>query len=242
LGLSDIKAAGQIYTDTAGMQDHSAPVALTTDDIQIVIEGFVSASKNAIAAGFDGVELHAANGYLLEQFLNPNVNNRIDEYGGSVANRARIIIEIADKVALAIGKEKVGIRFSPFSVLGDLQAYAEEEVQATYAYLANEMNRLDIQYIHISANPLIPQKTFDAIRLAFSNTIILCNGLNAETAEAQLQNGFADLVAFGRSFLTTPDFVSRIETGEALNQLDFITLYTSGEKGYTDYPAILKYA
>jgi len=242
LGVSDIKAAGQIYTDTAGMQDHSAPVALTTDDIQIVIEGFVSASKNAIAAGFDGVELHAANGYLLEQFLNPNVNNRIDEYGGSVANRARIIIEIADKVALAIGKEKVGIRFSPFSVLGDLQAYAEEEVQATYAYLANEMNRLDIQYIHISANPLIPQKTFDAIRLAFSNTIILCNGLNAETAEAQLQNGFADLVAFGRSFLTTPDFVSRIETGEALNQLDFITLYTSGEKGYTDYPAILKYA
>lgn len=242
LGVSNIKAAGQIYTDTAGMQDHSTPVALTTEAIQAVIEGYVSASKNAIAAGFDGVELHAANGYLLEQFLNPNVNNRTDEYGGSIINRARIIIEIADKVALAIGKEKVGIRISPFSVLGDLHPYAEEEVQATYAYLASEMNRLDIQYMHISASPLIPQKTFDAIRSAFLNTIILCNGLTAETAEAQLQNGFADVVAFGRSFLTTPDFVNRIETGEALNQLDFTTLYTPGEKGYTDYPTILKYA
>jgi N-ethylmaleimide reductase len=237
-GVSNIKAAGQIYTDTAGMQDHSEPVALTMDGINAIVEGYVSASKNAIGANFDGVELHAANGYLLEQFLNPNVNNRTDEYGGSIANRARLIIEIAEKVAAAIGKEKVGIRFSPFSTMGDLQAYQENEVQETYAYLAKAMNELGIQYIHISANPAIPQKTFDAIRAAFSNTIILCNGFTAETAEEQLQKGFADLVAFGRSFLATPDFVTRIEKGLELNQLDFTTLYTPGEKGYIDYPSL----
>ena len=242
VGASNIKAAGQIFTDAAGLQDHSEPVALTTDGIQAIIDGYVSAAKNAIEAGFDGVELHAANGYLLEQFLNPNVNNRTDQYGGSIVNRARLTIEIADKVKTAIGKEKVGIRFSPFSTLGDLQAYNEQQVNETYNYLVKEMNSLGIQYIHLSANPNIPQKTFDAIRSNFSNTIILCNGLNAETAEAQLNNGFADLVAFGRSFLATPDFVNRIETGEELNQLDFTTLYTIGEKGYTDYPTLVKQA
>ncbi|TWJ01514.1 N-ethylmaleimide reductase [Mucilaginibacter frigoritolerans] len=238
VGVSNIKAAGQIYTDTAGMQDHSEPVALTTTGIKAIIEGYVSASKNAIEAGFDGVELHAANGYLLEQFLNPNVNNRNDEYGGSIANRARLTIEIAEKVAATIGKEKVGIRFSPFSTLGDLQAYNGDEVHETYTYLAKAMNELDIRYIHISANPTIPQKTFNAIRSAFSNTIILCNGFTAETAEDQLQKGFADLIAFGRSFLATPDFVTRIEKGMELNQLDFATLYTPGEKGYIDYPVL----
>jgi N-ethylmaleimide reductase len=237
VGASAKKAAGQIYTDTAGMQDHSEPTVLSSEDIKGIIDGYVSAAKNAMAAGFDGVELHAANGYLLEQFLNPNVNDLADQYGGNIVNRARLVVEVATQVAYAIGNDKVGIRFSPFSTLGDLQAYDAEEVHQTYAYLAKEMYRLAIQYIHISANPGIPQKTFDAIRSNFFNTIIFCNGLTAETAEVALQNGFADLVAFGRSFLATPDFVSRIETGEALNTLDFTTLYTPGEKGYTDYPS-----
>jgi N-ethylmaleimide reductase len=237
VGASNIKAAGQIFTDTLGMQDHSEPVALINEGIKTVIAGYVTAAKNAISAGFDGVELHAANGYLLEQFLNPNVNNRTDEYGGSIENRAKLIVEVAGQVAFAIGKEKVGIRFSPFSTLGDLEAYGEDETHETYSYLSKNMNHLGIQYIHISANPAIPQKTFDAIRANFSNTIILSNGLTAETAEAQLDKGF-DLVAFGRSFLATPDFVNRIETGAPLNQLDFTTLYTPGEKGYTDYPLL----
>jgi N-ethylmaleimide reductase len=237
VGASAKRAAGQIFTDTAGMQDHSEPTALSTEDIKGIIDGYVSAAKNAMAAGFDGVELHAANGYLLEQFLNPNVNDRTDQYGGSIINRTRLTVEVAARVADEIGKDKVGIRFSPFSTLGHLQAYDAEEVHQTYTYLAKEMNRLAIQYIHISANPAIPQKTFDVIRSNFFNTIILCNGLTAETAEAQLQNGFADLVAFGRSFLATPDFVSRIETGAALNPVDFTTLYTPGEQGYTDYPS-----
>ena len=182
------------------------------------------------------MELHAANGYLLEQFLNPNVNNRTDEYGGSMLNRARLTIEVIEKVAATIGKDKVGIRFSPFSTLGDLQEY--DGTHETYAHLAIEMNRLGIQYIHISANAAIPQRTFDIIRSNFNNTIILCNGLTAETAGIQLQKGFADIVAFGRSFLANPDLVTRVEQGAALNQPDFNTLYTPGEQGYTDYPAL----
>lgn len=238
VGASDIKAAGQIFTDTALMQDHSEPVALTTEGVKKVIEGFVTAAKNAIKAGFDGVELHGANGYLLEQFLNPNINNRTDEYGGSIANRARLTIEIAEKVAKEIGKEKVGIRISPYSTLGDLPVYDEEEVHETYSYLAKELDKIGITYIHVSANPQIPQKTFDAIRSDFSNTIILSNGLNAETAEAAITAGFADIIAFGRAFLANPDLVSRIEKGAPLNPVDFNTLYTPGEKGYTDYPTL----
>jgi N-ethylmaleimide reductase len=238
VGASNIKAAGQIFTDTAMMQDHSEPVALTTEGVKQVIEGFVMAAENAIKAGFDGVELHGANGYLLEQFLNPNVNNREDEYGGNIENRARLILEIVEKIAIKIGKEKVGIRFSPFAKLGDLQPYDENEVHETYHYLSKEIGKIGIQYIHIAASPQIPQKTYDAIRENFKNTIILCNGLTAETAENALNAGFADLVAFGRAFLANPDYVKRIEKNAPLNAPDFSKAYSPGAEGYTDYPVM----
>lgn len=237
-GASAIKAEGQIYTDTAGMQTHSDPVPLTKEGIGQLIEGFVTAAKNAMQAGFDGVELHGANGYLLEQFLNPNVNDRTDEYGGSIENRARLTLEIAEKTAAAIGGNKVGIRFSPYAGLGDLKPYDAEEVHATYAYLAKELNRIGLAYIHIASNPAIPQKTFADIRTNFSGTLILCNGITPENAEAFLQNGFADIVAFGRSFLANPDLVDRIKDHAPLNPVDPTTLYTPGEKGYTDYPTM----
>jgi len=238
VGASSIKAAGQIYTDGAGMQDHSEPVPLTKEGIDKVIEGFVIAAENAVKAGFDGVELHGANGYLLEQFLNPNTNNRTDEYGGSIVNRARLTLEIAARTAGAIGKDKLGIRFSPFATLGDLKPYNEEEVHATYAYLAKELNKIGLTYIHIASNPSIPQRTFDAIRANFSNTIILCNGITPGNAETVLRRGFADIVAFGRSFLANPDLIHRVESQAPLNPVDFTTLYTPGEKGYIDYPTI----
>ena len=237
-GASAIKAAGQIYTDTAGMQEHSEPVALTKEGIQKVIAGFITAAKNAMKAGFDGIELHGANGYLLEQFLNPHTNDRTDEYGGSIANRARLTLDIAKGVAAAIGKDKVGIRFSPFTYLGDLKPYDVEDVHDTYAYLAKALNTIGLTYIHIASNPAIPQKTFDSIRSNFSNTIILCNGITPENAEAILQKGFADIVAFGRSFLANPDLANRIESHASLNPVDLTTLYTPGEKGYIDYPAM----
>jgi N-ethylmaleimide reductase len=237
-GVSAIKAAGQIYTDTAGMQDHSEPVPLTKEGIDKVIEGFVTAAENAMKAGFDGVEIHGANGYLLEQFLNPNTNDRTDEYGGSIANRSRLTLQIAAKTVSAIGEDKLGIRFSPFASLGDLKPYDAEEVHKTYLYLAKELDKIGLTYIHIASNPAIPQKTFDAIRANFSNTIILCNGITPENAEAVIQKGFADIIAFGRSFLANPDLVDRIENHAPLNPVDPTTLYTSGERGYIDYPTM----
>jgi N-ethylmaleimide reductase len=235
VGPSDIKAAGAIFTDSLGMQEHSVPVALSLEGITRIIADFINASRNAILAGFDGVELHGANGYLLEQFLNPNVNNRADQYGGNIKNRSRLIVEIAVGIAAVIGPDKVGIRFSPFSQLSDQLSYDTEEVHQTYAYLSSELDRIGIAYIHISTNPEIPEKTYQAIRSAFNNTIIFCNGLTPETAEEKLQDNSADLVAFGRGFLANPDFVSRIEKNVSLNDVDFSTLYAAGEVGYTDY-------
>lgn len=236
VGPSSIKAAGQIFTDTKGMQDHSAPLALTDEGIRSVVEGYVTAAQNAIEAGFDGVELHGANGYLLEQFLNPYVNTRTDDYGGSMANRARLTVEVATAVAAAIGKHRVGIRFSPFSTLGDLPPYDAEEVQQTYAYLATAMEKAGIAYIHISVNAIMPQETLAAIRSAFSGTIILCNNLTPANAENVLREGIADLVAFGRAFLANPDLVTRIEKNAALNAPAMDKAYTPGPEGYTDYP------
>lgn len=237
-GASEIKAAGQIFTDTAGLQDHSQPTVLTLEAIKKVIAGHVKAALNAIEAGFDGIELHGANGYLIEQFLSPNVNTRTDEYGGSVENRSRLAIDLAREIAGAIGKEKVGIRFSPYSQLGDLGTYPEEDIHQTYTYLAREMNKIGIVYIHIGTNKDIPQRTYDAIRSGFSGTIILSSGFTPQSAEEALNNCSADLVAFGRAFLANPDLDKRIANGEVLNQPDYTTLYTPGSKGYTDYPTL----
>jgi len=239
VGISAIPAAGEIFTDSMGMQQHSVPVALDEQGIVKVIEGFLQAAKNAMAAGFDGVELHGANGYLLEQSLNPTINNRTDNYGGSIENRSRLILEIAEKIASTIGSEKVGLRISPFSALSDMPVYDETEVHETYVHLATELKRLNIAYLHVSDNPAIPEKTHQAIRQAFSNTIIYSNGLTVETAEEKLQNGLADLVAFGRSFLANPDFIERAAQNAALNEVDYMTLYTPGEQGYTDYATLI---
>lgn len=238
VGASDIKATGQIFTDTKGLQDFSAPVPLSKNGIKDVINSFVLAAQNAIEAGFDGVEIHGANGYLLEQFLNPNVNNRTDEYGGSMENRSRFGIEVVQAIADAIGKEKTGIRFSPFSKLGDLAPYDAEKTNSTYEWLAQNLDELQIAYIHVAVNAPIPEKTFQGIRKNFSGTIILSNGLTPETGEQALHAGFADLVAFGRSFLSNPDFVERIIANAELNPVDYANLYTPGSAGYTDYPVM----
>ena len=238
VGASNIKAAGEIWTDTAGNQPYPVPHALTDEEVEAVIAEHVHAARNAIEAGFDGVELHGANGYLAEQFLNPHVNNRTDAWGGSIEHRTRFAIKTVQAMAAAIGADKVGARFSPYSTLGDLHPYNEQEVHDTYALLAKELNKTGIAYLHIGVSAVIPQKTFDAIREAFKGTIILCNGLTPETAVTALDAGFADLVAFGRAFLANPDLDKRIAATSALNQPDYNTLYTPGPVGYTDYPVI----
>lgn len=232
---SAIKAAGQMYTDTKGLQDHTEPKALTTEEVYKVINEYVTAGKNAIEAGFDGVELHGANGYLIEQFLNPNVNTRTDDFGGSIKNRTHFVLSIARQLSNAINSDKIGIRFSPFSTYNDLLPYPENEVHETYSHLATELNSIGVAYIHISNNPSIPQKTHDAIRQNFKGTIIICNGLTPESAEDILQQGTYDLVGFGRSYIANPDLDKRIKNGTTLNQADYQTFYTPFKEGYTDY-------
>ena len=236
VGASDVKASGQMYSDGIGMQDYSQPTGLSTEDTYKVIDEYVTAAENAITAGFDGIELHGANGYLIEQFLNPNVNNRTDEFGGSVANRCKFAITIAEKTAAAIGKEKVGVRISPWSGFNDMQPYDSGEVHETYAHLAEEFNRIGIAYIHISANADIPPATIEAIRSNFKGTIIVCNGQTPATAETVLTEGMFDLVAFGRYYLANPDLDKKIAVDAPLTDADFQTFYSPGAQGYTDYP------
>ena len=237
LAPSVIKAEGEMFTDTNGPQDHTEPEALTVDDIKRTIDGHVKAAENAIRAGFDGVEIHGANGYLVEQFLNPNVNKRNDEYGGSVENRARFVVEMVNAITESIGKDKLGVRLSPYGTFNDQPVYDQEEVQQTYSHLAEQFNDAGILYVHLSTNPDAPEKTYQAIREKYNGIIIQCNGLTPETAEEAL-DGFADLVAFARNWLANPDLVERIAEGAELNDPKPDLFYTPGEEGYTDYPTL----
>jgi len=240
LAPSAVKPAGQMWTDARQMQDFPVPTAMTAEDLVNTKAEFVTAAKNAIEAGFDGVELHSANGYLLEQFLSPISNIRTDSYGGSVENRARFVLEVTAAVAEAIGKEKTGIRLSPYGIASDMPHYPE--IDATYTYLAEQLKNIGIAYIHIVdhsalGGPEVPLKIKQIIRDKFKGTIILAGGYNAEKAEADIQSGLGDLAAFGRPFINNPDLVARYENNQPLStDLHVEQFYTADEKGYTDYP------
>ena len=241
LAPSAIAAAGDIYTDAEGMKQNGTPQEMTEADIKSAIEEFAQAAKNAVAAGFDGVELHGANGYLLEQFIRPNSNKRTDRYGGSIENRARFVLEVADAVINAIGKDKVGIRLSPYGVFNDMPLYAGME--ADYTYLAQQLNARGLVYIHLVDHspmgaPAVPDSIKQMFRSTFKGALILSGGYDAARAESDLAAGKCDLIAVGRMFLANPDLVARWKGGAALNQPDMNTFYTPGAKGYTDYPAL----
>lgn len=237
---SAIPANGFISTDQEGRKNNGHPRELSTDALSAVKEEFVQAAKNAITAGFDGVELHGANGYLLEQFLSPHSNQRTDAYGGSVDNRIRFVVEVTTAVAEAIGKDKTGIRISPYGVAGDMHAY--DEIDQTYIKLATAMNEIGILYIHIADHsaggaPEVPLRIKQEIRKAFGNTIIQNGGYDLYRAAQDINAGLTDLVAFGKPFINNPDLVDRLRHGKPLNLiLDASTFYTTGAKGYTDYP------
>jgi len=240
LAPSAIKAAGQMWTDAAMMQDFPVPSAMSTEDILHTKTEFVDAALNAMDAGFDGVELHAANGYLLEQFISPVSNVRKDSYGGNIENRCRFVIELADVIAEAIGKEKTAIRLSPYGVASDMPPYPETE--DTYKYLSEKLNNLGIAYIHLVDHsalgaPPVPLAIKELFRKNFSNTIILSGGYDKERAESDLQSGLGNLVAFGRPFINNPDLVLRYKNNWPLStDLKMDLFYTADEKGYTDYP------
>jgi len=239
---SAIAAPGDIWTSQQ-MQVHGTPRALDTKELARVRDEFVHSARLAREADFDGVELHGANGYLLEQFLHPSANQRTDAYGGSVTNRARFVIEVAQAVAAAIGAERTGIRLSPWGVFGGLTHHPE--IDETYAYLATELQKIGLVYLHLLDHaslgaPAVPPATVATIRARFTNTLILAGGYHTTAGIEAALSGPADLVAVGRPFIGNPDLVERLRDGVTLTQPNPATFYAAAPsgwaEGYTDYP------
>lgn len=238
---SSVALSGEMYTDKNGMQAYPVPKEMTITDIEKTQQEYIYAAENAIEAGFDGVELHGANGYLIDQFINTASNKRDDAYGGSGKYRCRFAIEVATKVAEAIGRDRTGIRLSPYGAFNDMEVFPE--LEETYEYLADELGKIRLAYIHIVDHssmgaPPVSDSVKTKIRDAFGGVIIASGGFDKELAETALESGVGDLVAFGRPFLANPDLVKRFQEDIALNTPDFDTFYTPGEKGYTDYPTV----
>jgi N-ethylmaleimide reductase len=232
---------GEMYTDALGLQPFSPARAMSERDIAQVVDEFAQSAGLAMEAGFDGVELHAANGYLIEQFLNPNVNQRTDGYGGSLQGRNRFALEVTRAVCAAIGADKVGIRLSPYGVFNGTGAFPEVEIQ--YLALCEELSTLGLLYLHLLDHsamgaPPVPEELKAQLRRRFDGSCILAGGFDRVSAKAALAEHRADLVAFGRPFLANPDLVERMRAGAGLNAPDLSTFYTPDAKGYTDYPSL----
>ena len=241
VGPTDKTCPGEIYTDSQGMQPYSAPRAMNEVDIAHAVREYARASRRALDAGFDGVELHAANGYLIEQFLNPNVNQRGDRYGGSNESRNRFALEVTRAVVTEIGAERVGIRLSPYCVFNATGAFPD--VRSQYFTLTDELSNLGLLYMHVLDHaamgaPPVPEDFKVALRERFKGAFILAGGFNKQSAEQALRDNRADLIAFGRPFLANPDLPERMRKDAVLNAPDMATFYLPGPKGYTDYPTL----
>ncbi|MDO6385306.1 alkene reductase [Uliginosibacterium sp. 31-12] len=241
LGPSPETCPGEMWTDTQGSQPHTPPRPMTESDIQAVIGEYATAARLAIQAGFDGIELHAANGYFLEQFLNANINRRTDGYGGTAEGRNRLVLEVARAAVKEIGAERVGIRLSPHGVVNSAGAF--DGVDEQYLALVKQLSALGLMYVHVldhsaMGTPPVPAKLKADLRAAFDGPFILAGGLDKASAEQALSDGLADLTAMGRPFIANPDLVERMRQDAALNAPMPDTFYTPGAKGYTDYPTL----
>lgn len=244
VGASDIPATNSFAWgyDENGNENFvhcSTPRALTTAEVKQVVHDFAAAAANAVKAGFDGVELHGANGYLIEQFLNPHVNNRTDEYGGSVENRSRFLLEAIDACIAAIGADKTAIRLTPYGVMHELPLY--DELEATYAYLAQELDKRNIAFIHLMdqksrGSLAIPEGFLERFRSNYSGVIILAGGLDKPKATALIEKGVIDLAGFGEPYIANPDLAARLQHDWPLTAPDRSLHYGGAEHGYTDYP------
>ncbi|HDM8428453.1 TPA: alkene reductase [Yersinia enterocolitica] len=219
----------------------STPRALETEEIPGIINDFRQATANAREAGFDYIELHAAHGYLLHQFMSPASNQRTDQYGGSIENRTRLTLEVVDTTAAEWGAERIGIRISPLGPFNGLDNGEDQEEAALY--LIEELNKRHIAYLHISEPDWAGGKPYsdafrDAVRARFKGVIIGAGAYTAEKAESLIEKGFIDAVAFGRSYISNPDLVERLQQNAPLNEPDGETFYGGGAKGYTDYPKL----
>lgn len=231
--------------DTGALADPSMPRALETAEVQALVELYRVAAVNAREAGFDGVELHSANGYLLNQFISEHTNQRTDEYGGSLDNRLRFLREVTEAVISVFGSERVGVRFAPlFETTAEERVYlglVERDPQATYIQAAAMLNELGIGYLSIAEAdwdnaPELPESFRKALRETFTRPIMYSGCYTQEKAERVLADGHGDLFGFGRTFIANPDLPKRFERGLPLNPVDYATLYGGGETGYVDYP------
>jgi N-ethylmaleimide reductase len=223
-----------------GKVDVPVPHALTAAEVKDVVQQFRQAAANAMRAGFDGVEIHGANGYLVDQFIRDGANQRTDDYGGSIENRCRFALEVVDACVAEIGAGRVGIRLSPLTPFNDL---ADSNPQAVFGYLIEALNQRGIAFIHFiegaTGGPRdLPGFDYAAARQAFKGTYIANNGYDRQMAIDAIESGKADAIAFGRMFISNPDLVERLKLNAALNEPNPSTFYTPGPVGYTDYPAL----
>ena len=236
---SALSAPNEMFT-ADGMKPFPVPRELATDEIPGIVEEFVHAARSAVEAGLDGVEVHAANGYLLHQFLAPGSNERTDEYGGSPANRARLAVEVTRAIADAIGPDRVGIRISPAHNVQGATETDPADVEATYAALIEGIAPLGIAYLSVLADPSLD--LVQRLRKDFGGTLIANDGFGQvttrESAQALLDDDLADAVAVGRLYIANPDLPQRWQSGADLNEPDPSTFYGGGAEGYTDYPSL----
>ncbi len=239
VGPSAIRANGKTFVGGT-FADVSEPRALELSEIPGIIDSFKRASANALAAGFDGVEIHGANGYLLDQFAKDGANKRTDAYGGSIENRARLMLEVSKAVAAEAGAERTGIRISPVTTANDI---SDSNPQPLFDHIVDQLNALKLIYIHViegaTGGPRdIAPFDYDSLRKRFNGAYIANNGYDFKLATEVLDRNKADLIAFGKPFISNPDLVERLKLGAPLNDFDKATFYGGGAKGYTDYPAL----
>ena len=241
-----IADGAKAFTANFAQVDYEVPRALETAELPGIVADYKRAAENARAAGFDGVEVHSANGYLLDQFLEDNVNHRTDEYGGSIENRARLLMEVVDAVVDVWGKGRVGVRLSPYGIFSDM---GDSNPEALFSYVLEKLSQRGIAYAHVieprssgsgggRPNDDSAPRTANIFRKAFQGTFISAGGYTAETADETIAEGYADAVAFGRLFIANPDLPERFRSGSELNEPNRNTFYGGSEVGYTDYPSL----
>ncbi|HET7649097.1 MAG TPA: alkene reductase [Gammaproteobacteria bacterium] len=238
---SEFNPGTKVYTPK-GLKDTVTARALETDEVKAIVQDYVQAAKNAMRAGFDGVEIHAANGYLIEQFLRDSTNHRSDEYGGSIENRARFLFDIVGEVSDAIGSNRVGVRLSPANVWN---VPADSDTRALYDFVIGALSSFDLAYLHlrdaasdVSGIPNMVPNVVEHFRGVYQGTLIANTGYDRNKGNLAIANGNADLIAYGIPYIANPDLVERFATGAPLAQADRNTFYVGGANGYIDYPRL----
>lgn len=241
---SAIKPAGKTFTADWKQVDFETPHALSLEEINVILNDYTKACQNAREAGFDGVEIHGANGYLLDQFLQDGSNHRTDEYGGSISHRSKLLLEVIDRAINIWDKERVGVRLAPYGTFNDM---SDSDPIALFNYVLEQLNSKHIAYVHMIEPRATNAGGGDAIksnvpcvaelfRKKFNGIFISAGGYTPETAKMSLENGLVDAITFGRLYIANPDLPERIKAGAALNPYNRATFYGGNEKGYTDYP------